>query len=214
MSPQVVHRYKTNQRVGRIGAQVRQVIMDGVAELLWSKRPWQIRASDVAAHCGLNQSTFYTYFASIDQAIQACAVRVYEQHPDMLSFVSGGWGPGDLPRAQALTEAVATFWTIHRPILALTRHLSEEGEATFTEIRISPHMPFFQACARMIRDGQTAGRLSPHVEPVLGAYCVFGELETLGATLHQHGVNGFKYEQSRDTIAAHVLASLTGYPGD
>jgi len=214
VAPKAVHRYKQNQPLGRIGAKVRQSLMDAVSQLLWDRPPWQLRASDVAAHCNLRQSNFYTYFASIDEAIWARVVQVHEMHPDLRSFVQGGWGPSDFPRAQALTDAMAAFWREHRPILALARSLGEEGDPDYLQVRITPHEKFIDACVEMISQAQSAGRLSARLEPRMAAWSVFGELESLGATLHTHGAMGFSYEQSRDTAAARVFAGVTGWRAD
>ena len=211
MTLKAEHRYKKNQRIGRVGAQVRQSIVDAISDLLWSKHPWQLRASEISANCNLTQSSFYTYFGSMDEAIRACVLNAYASHPDMFSFVSGGWGPDDFPRARALTEAVGEYWRTHRPILALARSLGEEGHEDYLAIRLAPHAEFFEAAAQMVEHAQAAGRLSPHLQPRLVAYTAFGMLETFGATLHLHPAGGFSAEQSHDTMASHIFAALTGY---
>lgn len=205
------YRFRPGQRMGKTALRARQRILDAISSLLRTKPPWQLKANDVAVRCEISQSNFYTYFASIDDALHALALQVHERHPDLAPYLAFDWtSPAALDHARALARAAIGFWKENRPILRLTQTLAEDGDPEYLRIRLLPHGEFFDRCTEMVLAAQAEGRLSTLQDPRLTAYTAFGALESYAATIHLHEPSGFTEERSIDTIAANLVHMLTG----
>lgn len=91
----------------------------------------------VSREAGTSPATFYHYFEDFDAAIAELAEAMLA-HGDRLAELvrTSSWTAEDAYRsAEAIVEALSSFWAEHRAVIRVVETLAEDGDRRFQRLR-------------------------------------------------------------------------------
>jgi len=205
-------------------------ILDATVELLGEKPMRDLRVIDIARKIGSSPATFYQYFKDVEDVVLHLASRVSEFTPEMVEMIRGDWsGRAGHERGRRLAEVVIEHWDRYAPILRVRNNASDEGDASFRELRMSAMMPLVYAFSEVIEKSQQAAAewaaaqgSSPsetcgdgeaweggRLYPVLGGAALASVLERLSMYHLSIAELGGTREQLIETMATLIQGMLT-----
>jgi len=211
----VVRSKKTLDQSGRVvgprGLQTRDQLLDAMAALMAQRSVREIRVVDVARSVDTSPATFYQYFEDIDEAVLRLAERASARMPEILALMGRSWrGKRGFETALAIVEAFVRHWDAHHAVLRLSNLRSDEGDRRFLKLRRDTMTPVLQALAKLIEQGQRAGRVSKRMHPIAAAAALAAILERLAAYHRSLEGLGVTREHLVETSASILYQIVTG----
>jgi AcrR family transcriptional regulator len=206
---------KTFDQSGRVvgprGLQTRDQLLDALAALMGQRSVREIRVVDVARNVSTSPATFYQYFEDVDEAVLRLAERASEKRPEILALMGRSWqGRKGFETARAIVEAFVRHWDAHHAVLRLSGLRSDEGDRRFVKWRRDTMTPVLQAIAKLIEEGQRAGRVSKRMHPIAAAAALAAILERLAAYHRSLEGLGVTREHLVETSASILYQIVTG----
>ena len=206
---------KTVDQSGRVvgprGLQTRQQLLDATAALLTERSVREIRVVDVARLVGTSPATFYQYFQDVEEAALRLAEQAAEGMPSILATMGRSWrGKAGFDTALAVVEAFFTHWDAHHAVLRLSNLRSEEGDRRFLKLRRDVMTPVLTEIAKLVEEGQRAGRVSKRLQPLAAAAALASILERLAAYHVSLEGLGVTREHLVETSASILYTIVTG----
>ena len=206
---------KTFDQSGRVvgprGLQTRDQLLDALAALMAQRSVREIRVVDVARNVSTSPATFYQYFEDVDEAVLRLAERASEKRPEILALMGRSWqGRKGFETALAIVEAFIQHWDAHHAVLRLSSLRSEEGDRRFLKWRRDTMTPVLQAIAKLVEEGQRAGRVSKRMHPIAAAAALAAILERLAAYHRSLEGLGVTREHLVETSASILYQIVTG----
>jgi AcrR family transcriptional regulator len=206
---------KTFDQSGRVvgprGLQTRDQLLDALAALMAQRSVREIRVVDVARNVNTSPATFYQYFEDVDEAVLRLAERAQEKMPEILALMGRSWrGRRGFETALAIVEAFIRHWDAHHAVLRLSSLRSEEGDRRFLKLRRDTVTPILQAIAKLVEEGQRAGRVSKRMHPIAAAAALAAILERLAAYHRSLEGLGVTREHLVETSASILYQIVTG----
>ncbi|HKE10638.1 MAG TPA: TetR/AcrR family transcriptional regulator [Myxococcota bacterium] len=197
--------------VGPRGLQTREQLLDALAALMAQRSVREIRVVDVARNVSTSPATFYQYFEDVDEAVLRLAERASEKRPEILALMGRSWqGRKGFETALAIVEAFIRHWDAHHAVLRLSSLRSEEGDRRFLKWRRDTMTPVLQAIAKLVEEGQRAGRVSKRIHPIAAAAALAAILERLAAYHRSLEGLGVTREHLVETSASILYQIVTG----
>jgi AcrR family transcriptional regulator len=198
---------------GRRGRATRQKLLDCTTDMLRSTSYRDIKVVDIAREAGTSPATFYQYFPDVEAAILVLADEMVstgvERFADLVNRST--WrGRSGYDAAEALADAVLTFWEEHQPVLRVVDLATDEGDGRFANVRTRLLNDLNNALAAAVRDQQKAGRGQQGLDPNAVAGVLVAMLAHVAA--HRLGFEfwGVRTDELRETMARIVHWSITG----
>lgn len=208
-------RNNRGQSLGTKGDQTRQRILDAAITLLERKHLWEIRASDIAGEAKIAQSSFYTYFNSIEEVIIACARRMKGDQSCMAAQSPLCWeGEDGFQHARRLIKNAIEMWRRNAPLMRVILMLADEQNDAFVELLREIHHPIATTFIKEIERRQARGEISSSVRPELAGYYLNGFLGTVGRSSSFWVNHGADLDKIVDTAAHLLCAALNGSTSD
>jgi len=206
---------KTLDQSGRVvgprGLQTRDQLLDALAALMAQRSVREIRVVDVARSVNTSPATFYQYFEDVDEAVLRLAERASARMPEILALMTHSWrGRKGFETALAIVAAFIRHWDAHHAVLRLSNLRSDEGDRRFLKLRRDTMTPVLRAIAKLIEEGQRAGRVSKRVHPIAGAAALAAILERLAAYHRSLEGLGVTREHLVETSASILYQIVTG----
>ncbi|HBZ70143.1 MAG TPA: TetR family transcriptional regulator [Deltaproteobacteria bacterium] len=197
--------------VGPRGLQTRDQLLDALAALMAQRSVREIRVVDVARSVSTSPATFYQYFEDVDEAVLRLAERASARMPQILALMGRSWrGKRGFETAHAIVEAFIRHWDAHHAVLRLSNLRSDEGDRRFLKLRRDTMTPVLQAIAKLIEEGQRAGRVSKRMHPIAAAAALAAILERLAAYHRSLEGLGVTREHLVETSASILYQIVTG----
>jgi len=197
--------------VGPRGLQTRDQLLDALALLMAQRSVREIRVVDVARSVNTSPATFYQYFEDVDEAVLRLAERASAHMPEILTLMNRSWrGRKGFETALAIVEAFIRHWDAHHAVLRLSNLRSDEGDRRFLKLRRDTMTPVLQAIAKLIEEGQRAGRVSKRMQPIAGAAALAAILERLAAYRRSLEGLGVTREHLVESSASILYQIVTG----
>lgn len=198
---------------GRRGRATRQRLLECTRSMLRTTSYRDLKVVDIAREAGTSPATFYQYFPDVESAILVLADEMVatgtERFADLVS--ANSWkGRAGYEGAEALAEAMLSFWDEHLPVLRVIDLATDEGDGRFANVRTRLLNELNNALAAAARDQQKAGRGQVGVAPDAIAGVLVAMLAHVSA--HRLGFEfwGVRADDLKATMARIVYWSVTG----
>ncbi|WP_313024328.1 TetR/AcrR family transcriptional regulator [Pseudomonas lopnurensis] len=153
--------------VKRPPAETRNLMLQTISELLETRAPWDIRASEVAAAAGTTQPNFYSHFRNIEDAITARAQQVWALYPTarLAELLVQGLRGGDEESIRSFFALTIEFWSRHAGLLRAVSRLPGDEHPAIRDIRHAAQDPILHLCQAAIIEGQACDTLAAEWHP-------------------------------------------------
>lgn len=197
--------------IGDRAKATRNRLLEATVSLLERDGVLELKVIDVTREIGAAPATFYQYFADIDAAILALADEAIHDEQPLVQHLTPVWSaPSDFARAQAFVEAYSRYWDEHSAVLRIRNLKAEEGDPAFRKTRTDAHLVLMTEMARMVENGQQAGRVDGTLDPVATAAAMLAMLERLLAYRSELQRRGPTADSIRDTLTTVLFQTLSG----
>lgn len=125
------------QKMGKKGLMTRRRIMEKVLELLGSFSYKDLTVAEVAYEANVSSSSFYVYFADIEDVLYACVIQAAQDMGGMLEILEEEWDLQNLrDQASRFVESYFELWEDHQLELRIRNLEADQGNPRFHGIRI------------------------------------------------------------------------------
>jgi len=198
---------------GRRGLATRQRLLDCTATMLRTSSYRDLKVVEIAREAGTSPATFYQYFPDVESAILVLADDMVAEGGERFAHLVTGatWkGKGAYEAADALADAVLSFWEEHQPVLRVVDLATDEGDKRFANVRTRLLNELNNALAAAAREQQVTGRGQEGIDPNAIAGVLVAMLVHVSA--HRLGFEfwGVRTDDLRATMARIISWSITG----
>ena len=198
---------------GRRGLATRQRLPASTTDLLRSSSYRDLKVVDIAREAGTSPATFYQYFPDVEAAILVLADEMVTTGVERFAEVvaANSWkGRSGYETAEALADAVLTFWAENQPVLRVVDLATDEGDGRFANVRTRLLNDLNNSLAAAARDHQKTGKGQADVDPNAVAGVLVAMLAHVAA--HRLGFEfwGVRTADLRTTMARIIYWSVTG----
>ena len=127
-----------------------------------------LKVVDIAREAGTSPATFYQYFPDVESAILVLADDMVDAGVERFAAVmsDNSWkGRVGYEAAEALADAVLTFWDENQPVLRVVNLATDEGDKRFATVRTRLLRDLNNALSAAAKDHQANGKGQPDVAP-------------------------------------------------
>lgn len=150
------------------------------AQLIGQKPIRSIKVSEITNLASVSPSTFYIYFADVDEAILALLDQVQSAMPDLAGLCRAITPTRLESDVKAFLTVYLAFWDAHSAVLRLRNVAADDGEERFRASRARMLNPVLDAMADKIAEFRGAGPGGRRAPPSLAIAAVLsGSLERL-----------------------------------
>jgi AcrR family transcriptional regulator len=172
-----------------------------------------LKVVDIAREAGTSPATFYQYFPDVESAVLALADNLVATGVDRFAELvrTNSWkGKAGYEGAEALADALLSFWEEHRFVLRVVDLATDEGDARFANVRTRLLNDLNNALAAAVADQQRAGRGQADLDPDAVAGVLVAMLAHVSA--HRLGFEfwGVRTDDLRATMARILYWSVSG----
>lgn len=161
----------------------RKKLCSATARLLDKKPLRLIKVSDITQIAAVAPSTFYIYFADVEEAVLAAISEIQADQPE-LDIIIAALTPETLEQGiKNFVKAYIAFWDDHFAILRTRNLAADEGEPRFREARAKMIAPTLQALEHKIVEFQGDELAEAKVAPGAVAALILGQMERLAAII-------------------------------
>lgn len=198
---------------GRRGRATRQRLLECTTEMLRTTSYRDLKVVDIAREAGTSPATFYQYFPDVESAILVLADDMVTQGVERFTalMATASWkGKGGYEAAEALADAMLSFWSEHQPVLRVVDLATDEGDGRFANVRTRLLNDLNNALAAAARDHQKAGKGQADVDPNAIAGVLVAMLAHVAA--HRLGFEfwGVRTADLKTAMARIIYWSVTG----
>lgn len=172
-----------------------------------------LKVVDIAREAATSPATFYQYFPDVESAVLALADEMVEvgvaRFADLVSATP--WkGKSGYQGAEALADAVLSFWTEYQPVLRVVDLATGEGDHRFADVRTRLLNDLNNALADAAGQQQAAGRGQVGIDPNAIGGVLVAMLAHVSA--HRGGFEawGVRPDDLRATMARIIFWTVTG----
>ena len=191
---------------GRRGRATRQRLLACTAEMLRTGSYRDVKVVDIAREAGTSPATFYQYFPDVESAILVLADEMVTSGVARFAAVVAetSWrGRSGYAAAEALADAVLTFWDENRAVLRVVDLATDEGDGRFANVRTRLLNDLNNSLAAAAGDLQRAGKGQPDLDP----NAIAGVLVAMLAHVSAHRL-GFEFWGVRTDSLRTAMARL------
>jgi len=172
----------SNQRSKRKKSEITHGKLCRATARLLDKKPLRaIKIADITKTAAVAPSTFYIYFADVEEAVLATIAEIERELPKIELIVSN-LTPDNLEREIKLfVKKYIEFWDEHFAILRTRNLAADEGEPRFREARARMIAPTLDALEKKIEELRGSDLVVSKVEPGAVAALIMGLMERLAA---------------------------------
>ncbi|MGB3054846.1 MAG: TetR family transcriptional regulator [Acidimicrobiales bacterium] len=198
---------------GRRGLATRQRLLECTTEMLRSSSYRDLKVVDIAREAGTSPATFYQYFPDVESAILVLADDMVDAGVERFAAVmsDNSWkGRVGYEAAEALADAVLTFWDENQPVLRVVNLATDEGDKRFATVRTRLLRDLNNALSAAAKDHQANGKGQPDVAPDAIAGVLVAMLVHVAAYRVGFEFWGVQAPDLRTVMARIVYWSITG----
>ena len=166
---------KHGQKMGRKGLAMRKRIMEKALELIRDSSYKDLTVADVAYEAGTSTSTFYVYFADIEDVLFACVEEADQDLGSIMDVLNREWTADN--RDAMVSEFVDSYmriWEKHSVELRVRNQEADQGNIRFLQFRLDSTRDIIEALEKKVVEAQ------PHAKnPLSLALVLFTAMERL-----------------------------------
>lgn len=189
------------------GARTRSALVQAAREVFEREGFLAARITDITEHAGVAAGSFYTYFASKEDAFAAVMDEVQEEmlHPKLREITDG-----DDPLAviESANRAYLAAYRRNAKLMALMEQVSHVDER-FRRLRLRRVRAFEERNAAAVRTLQQRGLVDPALEPRLAARAVSAMVSRVAYLRYVQGYGN----ESTETLVRTLTALWAGALG-
>lgn len=171
-------------RSRRVKSEITQMkLRRATARLLEQKSLRDLKVSDITSLASVSPSTFYIYFADVDEAVLAVLDDVYKLLPDFAGMVARFSRETLRADIRAYVKAYLTFSDEHYAVLRLRNLAADEGDSRFRKSRSFALRPMLEALGQKIEELRGADAEEAAVPARALALVMIGSMERLAAII-------------------------------
>ena len=159
---------KHGQKMGRKGLIMRKRIMDKALELIRDSSYKDLTVADVAYEAGTSTSTFYVYFADIEDVLFACVEEAALDLHSIMEVLNREWTRENM---QAMvSEFVDTYmkiWEKHAVELRIRNQEADQGNLRFLQFRLKSTKDIIEGLDKKVAEAQPQVKNSQSLALVL-----------------------------------------------
>ena len=172
-----------------------------------------LKVVDIAREAGTSPATFYQYFPDVESAILVLADEMVDAGVERFAAVMADntWkGRVGYEAAEALADAVLTFWDENQPVLRVVNLATDEGDKRFATVRTRLLRDLNNSLSAAAKDHQANGKGQPDVAPDAIAGVLVAMLVHVAAYRVGFEFWGVQAPDLRTVMARIVYWSITG----
>lgn len=124
--------------MGRKGLIMRRRIMDKALELIRDSSYKDLTVADVAYETGTSTSTFYVYFADIEDVLFACVEEAAQDLNSILEVLNREWTPDNMESmVSEFVDSYTRIWEQHTVELRIRNQEADQGNLRFLQYRMA-----------------------------------------------------------------------------
>lgn len=128
---------KHGQKMGRKGLIMRKRIMDTVLELIRDSSYKDLTVAEVAFQAGTSTSTFYVYFADIEDVLFACVEDADQDLNQIMEVLNQDWNRSNLEvKVSEFVDTYMRIWEKHSVELRIRNLEADQGNLRFLQYRL------------------------------------------------------------------------------
>ena len=198
---------------GRRGRATRQRLLEQTESMLAASSYRDLKVVDIARGAGTSPATFYQYFPDVESAILVLADEMVDAGVERFAAVMADntWkGRVGYEAAEALADAVLTFWDENQPVLRVVNLATDEGDDRFATVRTRLLRDLNNSLSAAAKDHQANGKGQPDVAPDGIAGVLVAMLVHVAAYRVGFEFWGVQAPDLRTVMARIVYWSITG----
>lgn len=156
-------------------------LCQATARLLDKKPLRTIKISDITQVAAVAPSTFYIYFADVEEAVLAAIAEIQGELPELDTIIDSITPETLEIRVKAFVKSYIGYWDEHFALLRTRNLAADEGEPRFKAARARMVAPTLIALERKIVELRGAELAASKVVPGAVAALIVGQMERLAA---------------------------------
>jgi AcrR family transcriptional regulator len=151
------------------------------ARLLDKKPLRAIKVADIAQMAAVAPSTFYIYFADVEEAVLAAIADIQAELPELETIIESITPITLEAGVKAFVKGYVGYWDPHFALLRTRNLAADEGEPRFKQARAIMVAPTLGALERKLVELRGAELAEAKVAPGAVAALIVGQMERLAA---------------------------------
>jgi AcrR family transcriptional regulator len=158
-------------------------LCQATARLLDMKPLRMIKVSDITQVAAVAPSTFYIYFADVDEAVLAAIAEIQTDLPELDLIIDSITAETLEARIKAFVKGYIGYWDEHFALLRTRNLAADEGEPRFKLARARMVAPTLAALERKLIELRGSELAGAKVAPGAVAALIVGQMERLAAII-------------------------------
>ena len=173
MEKELLNKY--GQKMGRKGLAMRRRIMEKALELIRDSSYKDLTVADVAYEAGTSTSTFYVYFADIEDVLFACVEEADRDLGSIMEVLNREWTADNRDAmVSAFVDSYMRIWEKHAVELRVLNQEADQGNIRFLQLRLDSSRDIIEALEKKVME------VRPHAKNALSqAMVLFTAMERL-----------------------------------
>ena len=166
---------KHGQKMGRKGLIMRKKIMDTALELVRDASYKDLTVADLAYEADISTSTFYVYFADIEDILFACVEEADQDLNQIMEVLNRDWNIENMDAM--VSEFVDTYmkiWEKHSVELRIRNQEADQGNLRFLQCRLDSTRDIIESLEKKVAMAQPSA-----ANPLSLALVLFTSMERL-----------------------------------
>ena len=139
------------QKMGRKGIMTRRRIMGKTLDLLKNSSYKDLTVAEVAYESDVSSSSFYVYFADIEDVLFACVEEAAQDMSSILEILEEDWNKRNLrEQVTRFVEGYMKLWEMHRVELRIRNLEADQGNTRFFDFRMESTKDVIMALAQKL----------------------------------------------------------------
>jgi len=146
---------KHGQKMGRKGLVMRRRIMDKALELIRDSSYKDLTVADVAYEANTSTSTFYVYFADIEDVLFACVQDADQDLNSILAVLNRPWTKDNMEAMVAeFVDSYMNVWERHAVELRIRNQEADQGNIRFLQFRLDSTKDIIEGLEKKVAEAQ------------------------------------------------------------
>ena len=166
---------KHGQKMGRKGLTMRKRIMEKALELIRDSSYKDLTVADVAYEAGTSTSTFYVYFADIEDVLFACVEEADQDLSSIMDVLNREWTPANMEAmVSEFVDSYVSIWEKHSVELRIRNQEADQGNIRFLQFRLDSTKDIIESLEKKVTEAQPQAK-----NPLSLALVLFTAMERL-----------------------------------
>ena len=146
---------KHGQKMGRKGLVMRKRIMEKALELIRDSSYKDLTVADVAYEADTSTSTFYVYFADIEDVLFACVEEADQDLSSIMDVLNREWTKENMDSmVSEFVDSYTNIWEKHAVELRICNQEADQGNIRFLQFRLDSTKDIIEGLEKKVAEAQ------------------------------------------------------------